>query len=311
VGSIAAAELLADRGAAAESDDLFRCRAFLDAEDVTHTLRIESPERIASVPLIVREIEGGERLDAVSPYGYPGATVAGSGPVPAAGDVDWAATELISVFGRERLAGDHWLAGAPERSRVLLHNPGAERRVRPRLAEQVRANEREGWTAEALAGPGSSADDREAFAAAYEQTMRRAGAADRYFFARDYFDAALSFERSWLLVARRSGEVGAAAIAATSDSLLHYYLGGTADPARDASPFKNVVVAMLDLADELGLPLNLGGGVTPGDGLEEFKRGFANSDLPFHAQEVVCDPAGYGALSGDRDAGGYFPAYRG
>ena len=120
----------------------------------------------------------------------------------------------------------------------------------------------------------------------------------------------LSFERSWLLVARRDGEVGAAAIAATSDALLHYYLGGTADAARDASPFKNVVAAMLDLADELVLPLNLGGGVTPGDGLEAFKRGFANADLPFHTQEVVCDPDAYAELSAGRDAGGYFPAYR-
>ena len=122
--------------------------------------------------------------------------------------------------------------------------------------------------------------------------MRRADAAERYFFARSYFDAVLAFERSWLLVGQRGGEVGAAAIAAVSDGVLHYYLGGTADAARDASPFKNVVAAMLDLADELELPLNLGGGVTAGDGLEEFKRGFANAELPFRTHEVVCDPAG-------------------
>ena len=104
--------------------------------------------------------------------------------------------------------------------------------------------------------------------------------------------------------------MGAAAIAATSDGILHYYLGGTADEAREASPFKNVVVAMLDLADELELPLNLGGGVAPGDGLENFKRGFANSDLPFHTHEVVCDAGAYDELSGGRDGGAYFPAYR-
>ena len=304
------AELVADRGAAAESDDLFRCRAFLDAEGVTHTLRIESDDRTAVVPLIVRGIPGTDRVDATSPYGYPGAGVTGDGPAPAAGDVDWSATGLVSVFGRERLAADPWLADPPERSRVLVHDPAIERRVRPRLAEQVRANEREGWAIETVPGPDSAPADRDGFAAAYEQTMRRAGAAERYFFARDYFDAVLSFERSWLLVARRDGAAGAAAIAAVSDSILHYYLGGTADPARDASPFKTVVVAMLDLADELGLSLNLGGGVTPGDGLEEFKRGFANADLPFHTQEIVCDPQAYAELTTDRDAGGYFPAYR-
>lgn len=310
MGLSATAELIADRGAAAESDDLFRCRAFLEAEGVTHTLRIESPERTALVPLIVREIEGGERLDGISPYAYPGGAVSGSGQAPEPGEVDWAPTGLVSIFGRERLAAEPWLAGARERSRVLVHDPELDRRLRPRLAEQVRANARGGWTVETIPGPASAAAARDAFAAAYEQTMRRADAAERYFFAREYFDAVLSFEPSWLVVARRDGEVGAAAIAAVSDGILHYYLGGTADAAREASPFKNVVVAMLDLADELELPLNLGGGVEPGDGLENFKRGFANSDLPFHTHEVVCDAQTYAELSAGREAGGFFPAYR-
>ena len=124
---------------------------------------------------------------------------------------------------------------------------------------------------------------------------------------RDYFDAVLSFERSWLVAARREGELGAAAIAAVSDGVLHYYLGGTADRARDASPFKNVVVAMLDLADELELPLNLGGGLVAGDGLEAFKRGFTNAELAFSTHEIVCDPDVYAELAGDRDAGGLLP----
>ena len=67
---------------------------------------------------------------------------------------------------------------------------------------------------------------------------------------------------------------------------------------------------MLDLADELEVPLNLGGGVAPGDGLEDFKRGFANAELPFHTHEVVCDPAAYARLSEGREAGGFFPVYR-
>ena len=43
--SPAEAELIADRGAAAESEEFFRSRPFLDAEGVTHTLRIVSGER--------------------------------------------------------------------------------------------------------------------------------------------------------------------------------------------------------------------------------------------------------------------------
>lgn len=306
------AELIADGGAAAAGDDLFRSPQFLAADGTTHTLRLEAPGRVALVPLIVRGVPGSELLDATSPYGYPGASIAGEGEAPAAADVDWTATELVSIFARERLAAAPWLADARKRSKVLVHDPARPRKVRSRLAEQIRANERAGWGVETTPGPSSSAADRDAFAAAYEQTMRRAAAAERYFFARTYFDAVLAFERSWLVSARRGGDLGAAAIAGVSDGLLHYFLGGTADAARAASPFKNVVAAMLDLADELEMPLNLGGGVASGDGLEEFKRGFANAELPFSTHEVVCDPREYERLSGAVDAGGsgFFPAYR-
>jgi hypothetical protein len=141
--------------------------------------------------------------------------------------------------------------------------------------------------------------------------MERTEAAERYLFDPAYFDEILAFERSWLLLAAEPrADPGAGAIAAASDGVLHYYLGGTADTALEASPFKNVVVAMLDLADELGLPLNLGGGLATGDGLESFKRGFANAELPFVTHELVCDPEAYERLTEGRDAGGFFPAYR-
>ena len=42
---VAGAELLEDRGEAAVGDDFFRSRPFLDAEGVTHTLRIDERAR--------------------------------------------------------------------------------------------------------------------------------------------------------------------------------------------------------------------------------------------------------------------------
>ncbi len=304
---LAPAELLADGGAAAQSDDLFRFPPYLEAEGVTHTLRVSFDGGESLVPLIVREIEAGG-IDAISPYGYPGGVV--SGQPPDAAGVDWSSTGLVSVFARERLGAGAWLANPTRRGRVHVHDPSRPRGIRARLAEQVRANERDGWEVATSPGPQTPAGDRAAFADAYEQTMRRAGAAERYFFANAYFDAVLSFERSWLLAARRDGEVGAAAIAAISDGVLHYFLGGTSESARSASPFKNVVVAMLDLADDLGRALNLGGGISAGDGLDEFKRGFANTELDFCTHELVADTAAYERLGGGRDAGGFFPAYR-
>ncbi len=304
---LATAELVGDGGALARSDDLFRCATYLEAEGVTHTLRLRFAGGESLVPLCVRQIDD-DRIDAISPYGYPGGLVRGL--PPAAAEIDWSSTGLVSIFARERLGAEPWLADPSPRGAVRVHDPSQPREIRPRLAEQVRANERAGWVTEVVAGPAASASDRAAFAAAYGQTMRGVGAAERYLFAPSYFDAALAFERSWLVIARGDGAVGAGAIAAVSDGFLHYFLGGTADSAREASPFKNVVVAMLDLADDLGLPLNLGGGVKPKDGLDEFKRGFANSGREFTTHEIVCDPVAYAALSEGTDAGGFFPAYR-
>jgi hypothetical protein len=73
---------------------------------------------------------------------------------------------------------------------------------------------------------------------------------------------------------------------------------------------KNLIVALQDLSEELDAPLNLGGGLTPGDGLEEFKRGFANRREPFVAHEVVCDREAYDRLITGREVEGFFPAYR-
>ena len=298
-------ELLADGGAAAAGDEFFRSPPFLEAEGTTHTLAAGD----LGLPLIVREIPGaGGLADAVSPYGYPGGAGPG-GADPAA--IDFAPTGLVSIFVRERLGGAPALAGGTERSRVQVHDPELPRRLRPRLAGQIRSNERSGWKVEARAGPAAAEADLASFEDLYTATMERAGAAPRYFFDAAYLRKVLSHPRSWLLVARSPGlDAGAGAIAALSDGILHYYLGGTALPALSDSPFKNVVAAMMDLADELGTPLNLGGGIQAGDGLESFKRGFANAELPFRTHEIVCDRDAYERLSAGTAAGGFFPAYR-
>jgi hypothetical protein len=306
------AKLAADRGRAAETDDFFRSRPFYDAEGVTHTLRIEGAGAGIALPLLVREIPEAGLSDAVSPYGYPGAVVRGSGnSAPDPGGIDWSETGLVSVFIRERVGQEPFLAGATRRSVVQVHDPSRPRHLRSRFGEQIRHNRRLGYRVEVLAGPETSVEERAAFHAAYTQTMRRAEASERYFFEPEYFGAVLGFERSWLLLARSpEGATAAGGIAALSDGLLHYYLGGTVDTHLGDSPFKNVVEAMVELAEELGVGLNLGGGVQPGDGLEDFKRGFANGELPFHTHEIVCDAAAYRRLSEGRAGSDFFPLYR-
>lgn len=306
------AELVADRGESAETDDFFRSRPFYDAEGVTHTARFQAGGTAVALPLLVREIGRDDLRDAISPYGYPGAAVRGrSGSAPDPQAIDWSATGLVSVFARERIGHEPCLAGAKARSVVQIHDPARSRRLRPRFAEQIRRNTRLGYRVETVPGPEASAEQRASFHSVYTETMDRARAAKRYYLGHDYVAAALAFERSWLLLCRGpDGATAAAAIVAASDGLLHYYLGGTGGAYLPDSPFKNVVDAMVALADTLGAPLNLGGGVRAGDGLESFKRGFANAELPFRAHEIVCDRAAYDRLSEGRRSSDFFPAYR-
>jgi hypothetical protein len=301
------ATLIADGGAAAaEPENFFRSPAFLEAEGATHT--IEVGDGALWLPAIVRSIEGGERVDAISPYGYPGASGAYGEPIDPGG-IDWSETGLVSAFVRDRI-GEACVSGGTLRNHV--HIADGDSGVRKRLREQIRRNERRGWDVQPIGGPEADSSARSAFERAYAETMARTGAADRYLYPSEYFESLLRSERSWLVLGSREGAGLAGAIAVASDGYLHYYLGGTADEALGDSPMKNLFAAMISLGTELGMPLSLGGGLRPGDSLDEFKRGFANGEAPFHTHELVCDPAAYEELVAKSEPAteGFFPAYR-
>jgi len=314
------AELLADRGAAAESEEFFRSRSFLDAEGVTHSLRIEDGGTELVVPLIVREIPDAGERDAISPYGYPGIVSASDidhtrrGSMSDALDpatVDWSATGLVSIFIRHTLADPLPLSGSAPRNVVQIADPVLPAKSRGSDRNRINRNRRDGYTVELVPGPQTSAEQRAGFLAAYEQTMRRTGAAERYFFAAAYFDRLLESERARLALALGpEGDVAAASLTVRSDGFLHYYLSGTADAHLSASPMKNVVAALVGLSAEQNLPLNLGGGLSRGDALEEFKRGFANREMPWHVSEIVCAREAYDRLSAGHSPTVFFPKYR-
>jgi len=304
------AELIPDRGKAAASEEFFRCRHFLDAEGVTHTLRIDTDHAELLTPLIVREIEpDGAQIDAISPYGYPGL----AGPPGASVDpasVDFSSTDLVTAFLRHAL-GDPPLRGSSERNVVQIADPALPAKSRSSDRNQINKNLRRGYELRMVPGPETTAADRAGFLTAYEQTMRRTGAAERYYFGAAYFDRILESPRTWLAIAQApGGEAAAASIAAHSDGYLHYYLSGSADSYLRDSPMKNVVAALVEFSSDQDLPLNLGGGIVRDDALEEFKRGFANREQTWHTSEIVCDAAAYARLSAGHRADAFFPAYR-
>lgn len=322
--STARAELIEDRGEATVSDDFFRSRPFLDAEAVTHTLRIEAGGAELLAPLLVREISPptGRNVDpgathrptdplfdGISPYGYPG--FAGpEGLVLDRATIDFGPTGLVSLFFRHRL-GPPPLTGTTERTAVQIADPALPPKSRPSDRRQVRKNLEAGYELTLVPGPETTPAQRAGFLDVYEQTMRRTDAAEHYFFGAPYFDRVLEADGTWLaLAASPDRSLAAASLAAVSDGFLHYYLSGSADSHLHDSPMKNVVARLVELSTELSLPLNLGGGISPGDPLEEFKRGFANRQEPWQTSEIVCDDEKYQQLSADRTPSGFFPAYR-
>jgi hypothetical protein len=194
---------------------------------------------------------------------------------------------------------------------VQIADPELPAKSRPSDRRQVRRNLEGGYELELVAGPATSREQRTGFLGVYEQTMRRTGAAAHYFFGAQYFDRILEAEGTWLVLATGpEGDLAAASIAAASDGYLHYYLSGTADAHLRSAPMKNVVTLLVEHSRELGLPLNLGGGITVGDALEEFKRGFANRQQTWLTSELICDEERYAELAAGRESGGFFPAYR-
>jgi hypothetical protein len=300
---------------AASGEDFFRSPAFLGVEGVTHSLVIDGGgDPFLAAPIVVREIPNGG-IDAASPYGYPGFRVGAAAAVPIdPAAVDFSATGLVSAFIRHVLGPPPPLGDATPRNLCLLADPDLERKSRMSDRQQIRKNVKRGYVVEVLEGTATGEADRQAFLSAYTQTMDRTGAADRYYFGADYFWPILDSGLAWLAVAREpDGNLAAGSLVVTSNGMLHYYLSGTADDFLRDSPMKNLLSGIIDFAEERGLPLNLGGGITPGDRLEEFKRGFANREEQWFTSEIVCDREAYDRLSqeaGADPASDFFPAYR-
>ncbi|MFL5343474.1 MAG: GNAT family N-acetyltransferase [Hyalangium sp.] len=306
------AVLVPDGGSAALSEDYFRSAHHLRAEGVTHTLVIDGGAgRSLRLPLVVQPIEGTPYSDAVSPYGYPGGMLEGLSELPKE-SVDWRDTGLVSVFVRDRICSPCCFAGATARNEVFLIDPRLPIKFRAESRRQMRRNTEQGFVSTYRPARGSSREEREGFKAIYRQTMVRDKAKPRYFFSEAYFEEVFSSPAVWLATTLApNGEVASSALGVTSDGVLHYYLGGTADAYLSRSPAKNAIFgALLELCQQLGLPFNLGGGIQPGDSLEWFKRGFANASAHLYTHEIVCDPAVYASLSAGRAQTDYFPAYR-
>jgi serine/alanine adding enzyme len=276
-------------------------------------------------PCSVRPIPDSDRSDVTTAYGYGGPVAAGSRP-PAEAFwelyEDWCGEQrVVSSFVRfHPLLGNHRPAGPSVRLERLADTVAwpldrdrdldgsmhrHHRRVVRRAAREVEVVIRE--------RPGRLDD----FAALYEASMRRLGAAPFYFFPQAYWEtlAARLGPSLVQLDGLLGGELAASTLCLASPPWLHYHLGAALEAGRSAGASHLLLLEAARWGREHGHELfHLGGGVGGAkDSLWEYKRRFAPGALrEAWIGKAVHDEAAYLALSGTEalDISGFFPAYR-
>ena len=250
------------------------------------------------LPLIVRPLPtrlGTSGLhDAVSPYGY-------SGPLMHVADgidpAEWssravmalrtalAQSGIVSLFVRlhplrpqplDALAGAGYIVRHGETVVIDLTQSTAElwRQTRKRCHEHIRSSEREGFVV--TMDPGLARLDQ--FRSIYEETMRRVGAVNGYFFSQAYYDnlrAALAGSLH-LCVVERGNEIAGAGLFTEMHGTVQYHLSGTRSAFVRSHAGTLMIHHVRHWAKERGnTEMHLGGGLGgASNSLLFFKRGF-------------------------------------
>jgi hypothetical protein len=275
----------------------------------------EGERAMVACPLIEREIDG--RLDVATPYGFSGLT--GTGPWPGFAE-HWGEFAVSrgyvagylavnALFGDDTYADPATVTVANETYALDLRR-GVEG-VCSGLSTNRRRQLR-GWRAEDFDVDGEGL--AEFFVEQYPLTMERKEAAARHRFPEATLAALCELPETFLVGARGEGGVESVSLFGftphAGDFVFNAALPGC---AHHSVP---LIWSAVHLLVERGVPwFNLGGGMSPGDSLADFKARFGARPLPMRAVKAVYDRAAYEELcrhhGGDPDdRDGYFPAYR-
>jgi carbamoyl-phosphate synthase large subunit len=301
-------------------------------------------EHVIALPLLIRQcntipgLQGFSALDATSAYGYVGPV--SSDPVPPAPFIAGFQSELRDVLGTMKVtslftrlhpllsqvplvAGLGEIEPAGTTVSIDLTLPEEEQAAGLRL-NHVRNIRR----LLALGGTCSHDTSRslDEFAGIYYETMRRVGAAPRYFFKRDYFTQLDELRGSLvhLFTCLLEGEVVAAGLFFACEGIVQYHLGATRTGYEALGPMKLVLDTARLWASRHGMKiLHLGGGVgAQEDSLFRFKTGFSRRRHPYATWRWLIDEERYDRMNkakADWNAKNgvgfisteYFPLYRG
>lgn len=278
------------------------------------------------LPFVLRAIDGTRRHDVTSAYGYGGPFASGEVTVDRWRDfwaafAAWCAGQgVVSEFLRFSTSPDPHDIAYPgqlhHRSTTIVRSLDLEPEA---LWMDVEHKVRKSVNKARRSGVEISVDtegERLAeFLAIYEGTMERRGAHERYLFGRPFFERIRDEMRGSFAFfhADADGVMVSTELVLTGRRTMYSYLGGTDDSAFALRPNDLLKHSIMMWGAETGrTAFVLGGGASPGDGIERYKLSFApDGARPFSTGERVVDAGVYGALAGDVDPGDpFFPAYR-
>ncbi len=294
-------------------------------------------------PYLINAINGSQKMDASSVYGYSGPFGIGledqafRARAWDAMRAVWAEQRLVTLFTRFHpilgnqgycetmravpvLHGNELLLLGRSVSIDLSLSREQRRSAYPKiLRQEIQAAERAGL----VVALDESWKQYAAFAELYRATMLKNRAQQRYLFSPQYFEAlraALAGD-AHLAVVEQNGELAAALLFTVRGPIAQAHLTGVNPAFHALSPLKCLLDGVADIARDLGATLlHLGAGRGgKEDSLYKFKSRFSALRHDFVIGRWVLDGTAYHALLAGREvnvggeaaaAAGFFPAYR-
>ncbi len=159
----------------------------------------------------------------------------------------------------------------------------------------------------------------------YNETMKRNGALEYYFFSKSYYNELkrLLGDKIKLFVAEKDGMLISASLFLVTGKIIQYHLSGTPDRCLSFSGGKVILDEVRRWGASQGYKwLHLGGGLgSMEDSLYRFKSGFSRSKFSFEIIKAIIDPRIYNKLvtqkkhwieshDYEKNSDDYFPDYR-
>lgn len=159
-------------------------------------------------------------------------------------------------------------------------------------------------------------EDREkisdSFIELYSQTLERVNASDTYYFTSDTLRRLVAGDISFPLGVSLDGKIQCVIVFLVKGEWAEYYINASTDFGRCATRF--LIWEGIQLLKKIGVKyLNLGGGITEGDALAQFKKRFGGSEGKLRVSKQITFPEEYNRLCLENSVDGkktsYFPAY--